>query len=136
VLGEAAKATLAADPSVASALPEIEWSPIARMRDRVAHHYWATDPEVVWATATVAVPALCGALASALARLGEAADRLNRALQRAGGTAAGRTASRTVSVRLAGARPAEAAVTRSAPGPVARRMASPRPFAAWRSSDW
>lgn len=26
------------------------------MRDRVAHHYWATDREVVWATATVAVP--------------------------------------------------------------------------------
>lgn len=43
VLGEAAKAALSADPSLESALPEVEWSPIARMRDRVAHHYWATD---------------------------------------------------------------------------------------------
>lgn len=70
VLGEAAKAALAADPSVEATLPEIEWSPIARMRDRVAHHYWATDREVVWATATVAVPELRAALAAALARLG------------------------------------------------------------------
>src|SRR5713226_114296 len=69
VLGEAAKAALAADPSVESALPEVEWSPIARMRDRVAHHYWATDRDVVWATATVAVPELRAALATALARL-------------------------------------------------------------------
>jgi uncharacterized protein with HEPN domain len=69
VLGEAAKAALAADPSVESTLPEVEWSPIARMRDRVAHHYWATDREVVWATTTVAVPELRAALAAALARL-------------------------------------------------------------------
>jgi uncharacterized protein with HEPN domain len=69
VLGEAAKAALDADPSVEAELPEVEWSPIARMRDRVAHHYWATDREVVWATATVAVPELRAALASALQRL-------------------------------------------------------------------
>lgn len=70
VLGEAAKAVLAADASLESALPEVEWSPIARMRDRVAHHYWATDRDVVWATATVAVPELRAALAGALERLG------------------------------------------------------------------
>ncbi len=35
VRGEAAKAALAADPSVESTIPEVEWSPIARMRDRV-----------------------------------------------------------------------------------------------------
>jgi uncharacterized protein with HEPN domain len=69
VLGEAAKAKLATDPSIASALPEVEWSPIACMRDRVAHHYWATDRVVVWATATVAVPEPRAALAAALARL-------------------------------------------------------------------
>jgi hypothetical protein len=44
VLGEASKATLAADPSIGSAQPEVEWTPIARMRDRVAHHHWATEP--------------------------------------------------------------------------------------------
>ena len=69
VLGEAAKGALAADPSLESALPDVEWSPIARMRDRVAHHYWATDREVVWQTATVAVPELRRALTSALERL-------------------------------------------------------------------
>ncbi|MHB1073572.1 MAG: HepT-like ribonuclease domain-containing protein [Gemmatimonadaceae bacterium] len=71
VLGEAAKAALAADQGLAAALPEVDWSPIARMRDRVAHHYWATDREVVWATATVAVPGLRRALAAALKRLGD-----------------------------------------------------------------
>lgn len=69
VLGEAAKAVLAVDPTIAAALPEIEWSPIARMRDRVVHHYWATDPEILWATATVAVPELRLALRAAIARL-------------------------------------------------------------------
>lgn len=69
VLGEAAKGALAADPSLETSLPDVEWSPIARMRDRVAHHYWATDREVVWQTATVAVPELRTALAAALNRL-------------------------------------------------------------------
>ena len=39
------------------------------MRDRVTHHYWATDREVVWATATVAVPELRRAIAAALEQL-------------------------------------------------------------------
>jgi uncharacterized protein with HEPN domain len=34
VLGEAAEAALIADPSLERDLPEVEWSPIARMRDR------------------------------------------------------------------------------------------------------
>jgi uncharacterized protein with HEPN domain len=69
VLGEAAKSALGADPSLEAALPEVEWSPIARMRDRVAHHYWATDREVVWATASSAVPELRKVLITALQRL-------------------------------------------------------------------
>jgi len=69
VLGEAAKAALSADTSLEASLPNVEWSPIARMRDRVAHHYWATDRQVVWTTATVAVPELRRALAGALERL-------------------------------------------------------------------
>jgi uncharacterized protein with HEPN domain len=69
VLGEAAKAALQADPSLAAEVPEIEWSPLARMRDRVAHHYWATDREVLWATATRDVPALHDTLTRALDRL-------------------------------------------------------------------
>ncbi len=69
VLGEAAKAVVAADPSLQTDLSEIEWSPIARMRDRLTHHYWTTDREVVWSTATIAVAELRTALASALQRL-------------------------------------------------------------------
>lgn len=40
VLGEAAKAALAAAPELMTAHPEVDWRPIMRMRDRVAHHYW------------------------------------------------------------------------------------------------
>ena len=66
VLGEAAKAALAADPTLPETLPNIDWSPMVRMRDRVAHHYWATDREVVWANPTIAVPELRRALVAAL----------------------------------------------------------------------
>jgi uncharacterized protein with HEPN domain len=69
VLGEAAKGALAADPTLEATLPDVEWSPIARMRDRVAHHYWATDRNLVWETVTVAVPELRAALSTALKRL-------------------------------------------------------------------
>ena len=69
VLGEAAKAALAADPEIPTTLPAIDWSPMARMRDRVAHHYWATDRDVVWATMTTAIPELRRALGDALQRL-------------------------------------------------------------------
>lgn len=69
VIGEAAKATLVTDPALETELPDIEWSPMARMRDRVTHHYWSTDPEIIWATATTAVPELRTAVEQALARL-------------------------------------------------------------------
>lgn len=69
VLGEAAKAVIAADPTLEHELPEIEWSLIARMRDRLTHHYWTTDSEVVWSTATTAVPELRAALGAAISRL-------------------------------------------------------------------
>jgi uncharacterized protein with HEPN domain len=39
VLGEAARAAVAADPGLEAAHPEVDWSPVARMRGRVAHHY-------------------------------------------------------------------------------------------------
>ncbi len=67
VLGEAAKAALTVAPGLEAAHPDIDWSPVARMRDRVAHHYWATDRELVWATARDAVPALRRAVGTALA---------------------------------------------------------------------
>ncbi len=51
VLGEAAKAVIAADPSVEAEVPQIEWSLLAKMRDKVTHQYWTIDAAVVWATA-------------------------------------------------------------------------------------
>jgi uncharacterized protein with HEPN domain len=69
VLGEAPKAVLEADPSIEQATPEIEWKPIARMRDRIVHHYWTTDSDIVWSTATESVPQLRIKLAAAATRL-------------------------------------------------------------------
>jgi uncharacterized protein with HEPN domain len=51
-------------------VPGVEWRAMARMRDRVTHRYWATDPEVVWSTATRSVPELREMLLTALERLG------------------------------------------------------------------
>jgi uncharacterized protein with HEPN domain len=69
VMGEAAKPVLTAEPTVEAELPAVEWSPIARMRDRVVHRYWATDAEIVWDTATRSVPEARTAIETALARL-------------------------------------------------------------------
>jgi uncharacterized protein with HEPN domain len=69
VIGEAAKSALDADPSIEDEFPGIEWSAMARMRDRVAHHYWATDHDVVWTTAVESVPKLQKELNNALKKL-------------------------------------------------------------------
>lgn len=70
VLGEAAKAVVAADPSIDRDLPGIEWSLLAKMRDKVAHQYWAVDREIVWSTAERDVPNITRVLTSALNKLG------------------------------------------------------------------
>ena len=55
LLGEASKA-LSAETKTAA--PEIDWSALARMRDRLAHHYWTVANRVVWDAATANVPEL------------------------------------------------------------------------------
>jgi uncharacterized protein with HEPN domain len=69
VLGEAAKAVVNADSALAGELSEVEWSPLARMRDRLTHRYWATDREIVWLTAIQDIPVLREVLSKAIARL-------------------------------------------------------------------
>ena len=69
VLGEAAKAVVKAAPELANELSSIEWSLLARMRDRVSHQYWETDHEIVWDTATKDIPSLRRALNAAVERL-------------------------------------------------------------------
>lgn len=66
MVGEAAKAVVAADPSIESELPEVEWSLLAKMRDKVTHQYWAVDPEIVWSTAERDVPEIRALLRKAL----------------------------------------------------------------------
>lgn len=51
VMGEAAKPVLATNPSLAERLPDIQWSELARKRDKVTHLYWAVNAEIVWSTA-------------------------------------------------------------------------------------
>ena len=55
LLGEVSKALTA---ETKSAAPHIDWSALARMRDRLAHHYWSIANRVVWDAATENVPEL------------------------------------------------------------------------------
>ena len=49
--------------------PQVPWSSIERMRDRLAHHYEATDYDAVWATLDVDLPRVRAAIASLLAEV-------------------------------------------------------------------
>lgn len=69
LIGEAAKAVVAADNTIAEEVPLVEWSLWAKLRDRITHQYWATDHEIVWQTATEDVARLREDLLKALLRL-------------------------------------------------------------------
>ena len=65
ILGEAVKRLSA---GFRSAHPEIPWSRIAKMRDKMIHQYEVVDPEEVWKAAEVDVPALLAALEPLLSK--------------------------------------------------------------------
>lgn len=67
ILGEAAKAVVDADTSVQTEFPDVKWSPLAKMRDKVTHQYWAVDREIVWSTAEHDVPQIAALLRKVLA---------------------------------------------------------------------
>lgn len=69
VLGEAAKAVIQADPAIAESLVDIEWSLLARMRDRLTHQYWRTDPDILWSTALNDIPVLLKKLRATVDRI-------------------------------------------------------------------
>jgi uncharacterized protein with HEPN domain len=48
VIGEAVKAL---SDEVKNARTEIPWQMIARMRDKLIHHYFSVDVDIVWQTA-------------------------------------------------------------------------------------
>ena len=53
IIGEAVKKLPA---EARSALPEADVSGPARLRDLIAHHYFALDAEIIWEVATTHVP--------------------------------------------------------------------------------
>ena len=59
IVGEAAKQV---SPEVRSQMPEVPWSAAARTRDRLVHHYFDIDLDVLWETVTVDLPALLRSL--------------------------------------------------------------------------
>ncbi|MBC7224303.1 MAG: DUF86 domain-containing protein [Anaerolineae bacterium] len=50
VLGEAAKRV---SPALRNKHPEIPWREMARLRDRLIHHYFGVNLDIVWHVATV-----------------------------------------------------------------------------------
>jgi len=59
IVGEAAKQVT---PSTQAAYPTVPWSSAARMRDRLVHHYFEIDLDVLWSTVEVDLPALLAAV--------------------------------------------------------------------------
>lgn len=55
IVGEAAKQV---SEQTRVAFPEVPWSAAARMRDRLVHHYFDINLDVLWSTVTVDLPAL------------------------------------------------------------------------------
>lgn len=53
VIGEAVKKL---PEEAKAAVPQADWSGPARMRDLIAHHYFAVDPQIVWEAPTQHVP--------------------------------------------------------------------------------
>jgi uncharacterized protein with HEPN domain len=55
IVGEAAKQVSA---PTRAAYPDVPWSAAARMRDRLVHHYFDIDLDVLWATIVDDLPQL------------------------------------------------------------------------------
>lgn len=55
IIGEASKSLSA---EMRQSNPQVEWKEIMRMRDKIVHHYFKLDLDVVWQTASVDIPAL------------------------------------------------------------------------------
>lgn len=63
VIGEAASKT---SDATRRELESVPWREIIGMRNRLVHGYAAVDPDIVWAVATMDLPALIAELAAAL----------------------------------------------------------------------
>jgi uncharacterized protein with HEPN domain len=61
IVGEAAKSI---SPESRSAMPQVPWRAAARMRDRLVHHYFDINLNILWQTITEDLPQLLAALPS------------------------------------------------------------------------
>jgi uncharacterized protein with HEPN domain len=59
IVGEAAKQVT---PETRAAYPAVPWTAAARMRDRLVHHYFDIDLDVLWSTVTRDLPDLLARL--------------------------------------------------------------------------
>ena len=55
IIGEAVKKV---PESFTIKYPEIPWRSVAGMRDRLIHHYWETEADILWKTIKESVPQL------------------------------------------------------------------------------
>jgi uncharacterized protein with HEPN domain len=61
IVGEAAKHV---SPDLRAAHPGVPWTAAARMRDRLIHHYFDINLDILWTTLTTDLPRLLSALPS------------------------------------------------------------------------
>jgi uncharacterized protein with HEPN domain len=55
IIGEAVKKI---PEHIVKAHPSVPWRAIAGMRDRLIHHYWDTEAEILWSTIEESLPEL------------------------------------------------------------------------------
>jgi uncharacterized protein with HEPN domain len=55
IIGDAVKRL---PTSLTDKYPEIPWRSVGGMRDRLIHHYWETETDIIWKTIKESVPQL------------------------------------------------------------------------------
>jgi uncharacterized protein with HEPN domain len=59
IVGEAAKSV---DDEVRASIPDVPWTEVIRLRDRLSHHYHRVEADQLWVTADTEVPKMAGAI--------------------------------------------------------------------------